>query len=205
MRRNFNLASRLLLTIGIAVILAGLLSQLFGVKTASSWSEEKFLGKNEYLALMVWSLSSNGKLTVKVSNAKYILYTTVKGNPLTLVMNSTAFGIKIKKTETMHDFRAGVFYASAKVSMDPFALAFLASRFKKGNGTMLNLQLEPSESVIFVLIPSKNNGVVNFNVKFKVIGYEKMNFSQSLGVGFSFIVVALLLPYVKTKERKASN
>ncbi len=205
MKKNFNLASRLLLTIGIAVILAGLLSQLFGVKTSSSWGEEEFLGKNEYLALMVWSVSSNGKLTVKTSNTRYILYAIVKGNPLSLVMNSTAFGVKIKKTETMHDFRAGVFYASAKVSMDPFALAFLASRFKKENRSTLSLQLDPSESVIFVLIPLKTNSVVSFNTKFKVIGYEKMNFTQSLGVGFSFIVAALLLPYIKTGEHRVSN
>ncbi len=199
MKRSFGLISRLLIVIGSAIILAGLLSHLFGVKTTSHWNGESFLGKNEYLAIMIWSLSSSGKVSMKTTNAKQVLYAFVKGNPLSLVMNSSAFGIKIKKTETTHDFRAGVFYASAKVSMDPFALAFLASRFKKGNST-LNLQLTPSESAIFVLIPSKTNSMIQFNVKFNVVGYRRMNFSQTLVTGIAFVIIGILIPYMKTRS-----
>jgi len=185
---NYTLKARLLIVVGASIILAGLLAQLFGVRTTSSWSEESFLGKNEYLAVMLWSLTSKGEASIKVDGVRNVLYTVVMGNPLSLVMNSSAFGVRIESTQTNHDFRAGIFYASAKVSMDPLAVAFVASRFNKGNQTM-SIQLSPSESIIFLLIPKKSSSTVHFDINFKVVGYERLSLTGSLAIGLVLILL----------------
>jgi hypothetical protein len=200
MRCNYTLGTRFVIIIGAAIILAGLLAQLFGVKTSSSWTESELLDKNEYLAVMLWSLTSKGKAHIDVKGASKILYTVVKGNPLSLVMNSSAFGVKIESTKTSHDFRAGVFYASAKVNMDPVALAFVASRFKLGGKTMF-LNLTPSESVIFLVIPSNPKILpVEFSVKYKVSGYKRLSFLDTLGIGITLIIIGLILSCVPKRR-----
>ncbi len=197
-RCSYTWLVRLLIVIGAAIVLAGILTNLFGVRTSSTWSGEEYLNKNEYLAVMLWSLTSQGRADIKVKDARNVLYATVKGNPLALVMNSSAFGVKIERTETHHDFRAGVFYAYAKVSMDPIALAFLASRFKKGSSFM-NLTIQPSESLILLIIPEKFNENVYINIAYHLNEYKRLGLRDSIALGTSLSLLGVLISCVGTK------
>ncbi|MCE4621278.1 MAG: hypothetical protein F7B95_02405 [Desulfurococcales archaeon] len=191
---RLTLMSRVLIVIGVSIILAGVLAEVFGAKTQSTWSGTEALDKGEVLALMVWATAASGKVEISVDGVQSIYYTVVRGDPLSLVANSTAFGVRIEATEVYHDFRGGVFYAVADVSMDPIAFAFAASRFKVSSNP-LTLHLETRESIILMLPPPKlGGGTVSYNVTYTVEGYSRTSLPYTIVSGAALALVGTLVP-----------
>jgi len=204
-RCRLGVVARILLVIGVSVILAGSLAEVFGAKTESSWRGEEVLSENEYLALMLWAMTTRGVANIEIRGGSQVYYTVVRGDPLSLVANSTAFGVSIESTESTHDFRAGVFYAKAKVSMDPIALAFAISRFHKGNESM-SIRLPVHGSLIALVVPKRGGGVnsstVGYTVEFNVEGYSRLGFNGALAAGLALIALAVIPAYARCVARR---
>lgn len=182
-----SLPARLLVVLGLSILIAGLISVYAGPKSVTTYSGARVPSQGEIVGVTVWAMSTSGNVTVSTSGVAELLYTIVKGDPIGFFTNASAFGVHAEAVDMTHDIRSGVFFASARVRLDPLTLIYISKKLTKASGGRLSYSLPEGESLVLVLVPKRYGEPVNYTVTFHVTGYTRLSTGQLFTIG---IVIA---------------
>jgi hypothetical protein len=196
-------AGRVLIILAVAVIVAGIAAEVVGAKVEAVYSSEiPVSGPLQAAALMVWSPSSAGKVTLDLVGAKTVYYIKVRGDPTSLLAEAGKVGIKVKNENVYHDFRGGVLIGQATLEADPLLIAGLVmgamqtGKAVKVEGGHIVEDLDVREGLIVVALPDEGVGKVSYTVDYRIEGYSRaragtisaMSVAMA-ALGFSFLAI----------------
>ncbi|MEB2836766.1 MAG: hypothetical protein GSR80_000717 [Desulfurococcales archaeon] len=198
-----SLPARLLVVLGLSIIIAGIASAYAGPKMIATYNGVRTPMNGEIVGITIWAMSTSGNVTVKARGVGEILYTIVKGDPIGFFTNASAFGVHAEAIDMSHDIRSGVFFASARVRLDPLTLIYISKKLSRANDSSIAYSLPQGESLVLILIPAKYGEPVRYNVTFHVTGYERLSTTQLIGLGTGVASLGLLwLAVLKIKTRR---
>jgi len=175
--------ARLLVVLGLSILIAGLISVYAGPKSTTTYSGARTASSGEVVGVTVWAMSTSGNVTVETEGAAQILYTIVKGDPMGFLTNASAFGVHAEAVDMTHDIRGGVFFASARVRLDPLTLAYISGKLSKADGSGLTYSLPEGESLVLMIVPEHYGEQVNYTIIFHIVGYARLTTGQLFVVG----------------------
>jgi len=85
-----------------------------------------------------------------------------------------------------HEIRSGVFFASARVRLDPLTLIYISKKLSKAptpRGFTYNLP--EGQSLVLVVIPAHYGSPVKYSIHFHVTSYSRLSTPQLLLAGTS--------------------
>jgi hypothetical protein len=178
-----SLPARVLVVLGLSILIAGLISVYAGPKSVATYSGTRVASQGEIVGITVWAMSTSGNVTVETEGAAEVLYTIVKGDPIGFFTNASAFGVHAEAVDMTHDIRSGVFFASARVRLDPLTLVYISKKLSKAEGGGLTYSLPEGESIVLVIVPEHYGEPVNYTITFHVAGYTRLSTGQLFAVG----------------------
>ncbi|MEB3805944.1 MAG: hypothetical protein GSR73_00290 [Desulfurococcales archaeon] len=212
MKPRMNIASRILLVIGLALLIASTISNYYGVKSEARYSGAVSVGESQGVAVYVMSMSSEGVVRIElrgVSSAYYIA--NVSGDVASLVQSLSVFNISAMGENLQHDVRSGLVYGYARLKTSRYLLGTLPIISKMLNfainnarvvnqSTVVEARLEPSQSLVLIGVPSGET--VYFDVDFRLTGYRRLSYAHSLLLSLLLIALSLLIGLARRRPRE---
>ena len=207
-----SVLGRVLLSLGIALFLGGVIGGLLGVKTSTTMSGEEVLPPNGALVVSAYTLTSSGTVQIEVWNATEAYYISgIRGDPRSLLKGLETFNISAGDQQFRTDLRLGIVYGASEVRASQGILAALPG---VSRALRFNIhQLEPQGSGHYVL--EKKLGVNEAIMLFAVGKNVRYQFTYSVGekhilhparlslagAGLSLAGLAVLWPRLSSRPR----
>jgi hypothetical protein len=195
---------RILIVLGASLILAGIVAELVGAKTESSRAGVIPVYGQPGAAISVYSLTTKGLAEITISNARSAYYLTLKGDPMMVLRQLTTLNISLENLDLVHDYRAGIVYGETLLSTSPAVIATLplissvvpVKEVKGGeSGFSISVELSPGYGVVVIVVPASEQGLVEYNVKFKVEGYRRTPLTTVTVLGVIMSLSGLILSW----------
>ncbi len=187
------LAARILVALGAAIALAGLIGGSYGPRPLSHYNMTIDAGNAAGVAVIFFSISSNGHLNVTIDGARQVFYVeNLTGDPVTVLRALSVFNIRIGQANMVHDVRSGLIRGYATVEAEERllqALPVLArvlhlsieSANTSGGEAGIQANLRAATGVVIVATPE--NQTLQVNAVYRLEGYEKLTPTQATLLG----------------------
>ncbi len=201
--RTAPLPARIIFVLGLALIIAGVVAEAYGARTVTVYEGSIDVSQTPGAAIVVFSLSSNGVVTVEVNGASEVYYVTnISGDPMAVLRALSVFNIRLGETQMEHDVRSGLIRGYALINASEYLLQALPrisqllhfnieeARAESVNGSYLIREgLGAATGIVVLVVPS--GPVVEYRVEYRLVGYERLPASVSAGVGVVLLGVGV--------------
>jgi len=210
------LATRILIVLGISLAVAGAVAGAYGARPYTVYTGTLQGGEAQSIALVVFSLSSNGALQVEVYGARQVLYVeNLTGDPLSVLRALSVFNIRVGESDMRHDVRAGLITGYATINASPAILSALprvAGLFdfniieaeNLGNGTFrVDTTLRAASGVILLIVPG--DGPVEYRIEYRLIGYDRLSPEEAGLVGAGLVGAGIALDLAARRKTVSAS
>lgn len=192
---------RILIVVGLALIIASTVSNLYGAKTEASYEGVIEVGDAKGVAVFVMSLGGKGDAVITLSGVSSAFYIgNISGDVMSLVGSLSIFNISVEASNTVHDVRSGIIYGFSTLKTSEYLLQALPtiagmldfrieSAQVENNTVTVTAHLLPSQSGLVIGVP--NGDLARYTIDYKLSGYERMGYRASLILGGLLVVVGL--------------
>jgi len=211
MRRWPPLATRILIILGVSLAVAGAVAGAYGARPYTVYTGTLQAGGGQSIALLVFSLSSNGDLLVEVYGARQVLYVgNLTGDPLSVLRALSVFNIRIGESDMRHDVRAGLITGHATINASPTILSALpriAGLFdfnileaeRAGEGAYrVKATLKAASGVILLIIPGE--GPVEYRIEYRLLGYDRLSPLEAGLIGAGLVAAGIALDVASRRK-----
>lgn len=214
---SLPLASRILASLSLALLLASLIGHYYGARTIDEITGSVYQGDYAAVVVGVASVASDGSLAVYLTNIDSAYAIKVRGSPLVMLQQLSTLNITLVDERVLHRVRSGIVVMDAKVDTSPLVinLLSLASGVTpiqeiSGGNSSARFELRTGEGIAFIIV-SKEGGPVTYKIVFEASDYEKLGLGDSimialvLGASSMAIWIASRRPGMKLSSRGAAG
>jgi len=197
------LPARLLVVLGAALALAGVVSGAYGPRPLSTYEYTVDPQGAAGVAFLFFSISSNGHLNATIEGVDSVFYVAnLSGDPVTVLRALEVFNIRMGESNLEHDVRAGLIHGYATIEAQqrilralPTLAALLNFNIETAqveNGTAtITAKLRAASGIVIVATPSE--GEVRVHAAYRLEGYDRLPPDTAALLGAAMVAGGALL------------
>jgi len=211
MKRPVPLATRILVVLGISLAISGLIAGAYGAKPYTVYTGAVNPEGAGGVALLVFSLSSNGVVEVTVTGARQVLYVSnLSGDPLSVLRALSVFNIQLGDQDLRHDVRAGLITGYATLNASQALITALpriagildfniveAEQLPDGS-FRVNSTLRAASGILLIIYPG--DGPIEYRIEYRLEGYERLSPEQAGLLGGGLVALGVLIDLAGRKR-----
>ncbi|MEB3860386.1 MAG: hypothetical protein LRS43_04170 [Desulfurococcales archaeon] len=205
-RASVPFASRVLLVIGLAIAVSGIVAELVGAKTGETYDLTAYPGERPGVAFSIFAVGSSGSVEIEVSGADRVFMLKIRGDPISILRQLATLNISLVEENVVHDVRAGVIVGKASIDTYPGLIAllpviagFIPVEESESRGVhVLGDTISSGEGILIIATPLEGQSV-DATIKYKIQGYSRLSAKDSIEAGA--LLAALSLLYYALKRR----
>ena len=196
MSRPLSLTSRLLIVVGIALILSGVLADVVGAKEETVKKAVIDVGGRPGVAITVFAISSSGHASITLEGAGRVYYMVLRGDPMLALRQLSTINITLENQAIRHDFRVGIAYGHAVLNTNPLLLTTLPLLANiipvnmsgaPGGVERVEARIKGGEGLLVIATPSDTS--IRYTIEYRVEGYKRISLPTAIAVGAALIII----------------
>ncbi len=205
------LGARILAVLAAALAAASLVSAAYGPRPVTTYQGAVDAGGAAGVALLFFSISSNGALHLEIEGARQAFYVSnLTGDPLTVLRALSVFNIRMGESEMTHDVRAGLIRGYATIEAEQAILQALPaiSRLLHFNieeapvsegRIVIDTQLRAATGVVVVVVPE--SGTVIYTAEYRLEGYQRLSPGGAALVSGALLAASFAIDFYTRRTR----
>lgn len=198
---GFSLPARMLVAIAIAILVAGIIAELYGAKSYTSYSNSIDISPQTSAIFVVAPIVSEGVATIEVKGADNVYYVRVTGDPFIIAQQFRSINLNVSSARgSKIDLRAGVSFTILSLESSPIlvqAVSLLGeviavNRPQGQGGFSISEGVRSAESLL-ILLTADSPKRVEISASYRVTGYERLEGAEIFLAAIALLAVAIAL------------
>ncbi|MCE4613178.1 MAG: hypothetical protein F7C07_05035 [Desulfurococcales archaeon] len=199
--------SRLLLVIGLAIAVSGVIAETIGAKTGEDYELRVYPGGKPGVAFSIFALGSSGSVDIEIRGADRVFNLKIRGDPISMLRQLATLNISLVEENVIHDVRTGVIVGKAAIDTYPGLIAllpviagFIPVEESESRGVhLIREEISSGEGVLIIATPLSEDRPVEALMDYRVQGYSRLSAKGSVEVGA--LLASLSFLYYAVRRR----
>lgn len=196
--RGTSLPARVLIAAAIAIMIAGVIAELYGAKSYTTYSNSIEVSQATAAIFVAAPIVSEGVVKVFVDGADNVYYVRVTGDPFILAQQFRSLNLNVTSARgSKIDVRAGISFSVLTLESNPFLVQavsllgeVIAVNRPQGQGEISIEESVKSSQSLLVIVTADSMKSVRLSAEYRVTGYERLEGAEIFAVAFALVALA---------------